>query len=109
MTLLQGDRCCSRLLSWGLKKTGKEHSPRDFHSPTVHRAAPAAVGCHGAERSKAETTSLPSHPWECLQQPLVGGDSTEPVSPRKALGTQFSSPVPPIDGKTENWERQLGK
>lgn len=77
--------------------------------PQPHSAAPAAVGCHGAESSKAETTRLPSHPWECLQQPLVGGDSPEPVSPHKAFGIQFSSPLPPIDGKAENWERQLGK
>lgn len=83
MTLLQGDRCCGCLRSWGLEKTEKEYSPQDFHGPREHRAAPAAMGYHGAENSKAETPSVPgcrailgnvcSSPWwegTALSSPL---------------------------------------
>lgn len=101
MTLLQGDRCCSLLLSWGLEKTGKEHSPRDFHTPTVHGAAPAAVECHGAESSKAEPTGLPgcrailgnvcSSPWwegtalsPSLHAKLLGLSSPHRYFPKRA-------------------------
>lgn len=81
-----------------------------FPWPQSAQSCPCSCGVSWGRKLQSRETpqsaGVPSHPWECLQQPLAGGDSPEP---HKAFGTQFSSLVPPIDGKAENQERQLGK
>lgn len=83
-------------LAWDWKKTGKEHSPRDFHG---------SMGCHGAESTKAGIPSLSGCRAvlrNVCSSPYQEGTALSPSLCSKVFGTQFSSPAPLLDGEAEN-------
>lgn len=60
--------------------------------PQPHSAAPAAVGCRGAESSKADTTRLPGYQailGNVCSSPWWEGTALSPSLHTKLLGLSF--------------------
>lgn len=106
MTLLQGDKCCGCLLSWGLEKNREGAQPTGF--PWTH----GAHEWHGADRTQAGTPSLSAYGaiLRTFAEAPARGNSPELISAVKLLGLrQFSLLAPLLMEKLKTREGNLEK